>query len=69
MGWRPFIGRVAKCAAGMVVRRGEKTTDFHGFLGCVGVDDGGGRVGLVKPKRVGVVLVEVAVVWERGCRE
>ncbi len=68
-GWRHFIGRVAKRAVGMVVRRGEKTTDFRNFLGCVGVDDIGERVGLVKPKRRGVVLAEVAVEWERGCRE
>ncbi len=50
----------------MVVRRGKKTTVFRDFLGCVGVDDIGGRVGLVKPKSRGVVLVEVAVEWERG---
>ncbi len=31
----------------------------------MGVDDIGGRVGLVKPKSRGVVLVEVAVEWER----
>ncbi len=46
----------------MVARKGEKATDFLGFLGCVGVDDIDGRVGLVKPKRRGVVLVEVTVV-------
>ncbi len=60
--WRHFGDRAAKCAAGMVARKGEKATDFRGFLGCVGVDDIGGRVGLVKPKRRGVVLVEVTVV-------
>ncbi len=53
----------------MVVRRGEKTTDFFDFLGCMGVDDIGGRVGLVKPRRRGVGLAEVAVGWERVCRE
>ncbi len=69
VGWRHFVGCVAERVVGMVVRRGEKATDFRGFLGCVGVDDIGGRVGLVKPKRRGVVLAEVAVVWERGYRE
>ncbi len=54
---------------GMVVRRGEKATDFLGFLGWVGCDDVGGRVGLVNSKRRGVVLVEDAVVWGMGCRE
>ncbi len=63
------MGRVDCRVAGMVARRGEKATDFHGFVGREGCDDDGGRVGLVKPKRRGVVLVEVAVVWERGCRE
>ena len=67
--WRQVVGSVAGCVVGMVVRRGEKATDFCGFWGCVGVDDIGGRVGLVKPKRRGVVLAEVAVELERGCRE
>ncbi len=53
----------------MVVRRGEKTTDFRVCLGCVGVGDDCGRVGLVNPKRRGVVLIEGTVMWERGCRE
>ncbi len=66
VGWWHVGGRVAKRVVGMVVRRGKKATDFHGFLGCVGVDDIGGRVGLVKPRRRGVVLVEVALEWERG---
>ncbi len=48
----------------MVVRRDEKATAFRGFLLIEGVEDGCGRVGLVKPKRRGVVLVEVATVWE-----
>ncbi len=69
MGWQPFIGRVAKCAAGMVARKGEKATDFRGFLVFVGVDDIGGSVGLVKPKRRGVVLVAVAVESGKCCRE
>ncbi len=57
-----FVGvRVAKHIVGMVVRRGKKTTVFCEFFGCVGVDDIGGRVGLVKPKSRGVVLADVAV--------
>ncbi len=56
---------VSAISSAVSVRRGEKAMDFHGFLGCVGVDDIGGRVGLVKPKSRGVVLVEVAVEWER----
>ncbi len=51
------------------MRRGEKTTDFFGFVGCMGVDDIGGRAGLVKPRRRGVGMAEIAVEWERGCRE
>ncbi len=47
--------------AGMVARRGEKATDFCGFVGRVGHDDGGGRVGLVKPRRRGVELIEDTV--------
>ncbi len=46
-------------AAGMVARRGEKATNFRGLVGCVGPEDGGGRVGLVKPRRCSVVLIEV----------
>ncbi len=60
---------MAECAAGMVARRGEKATDFRGFLGNVIFDEISWGVGLVKPKRHGVVLVEVAVVLKRGCRE
>ncbi len=69
VGWQHIGGCVAEHVVGMVVRRSEKATDFRILLGCTGVDDIGGRVGLVKPKRRGVVLAEVAVVWERGCRE
>ncbi len=39
----------------------EKATNFHGLVGCVGCDDDCGRVGLVKPRMRGVVLIEVAV--------
>ncbi len=46
---------------GMVARIGEKATNFRGFTGSVGRDDGGGRVGLVKPRRHGVILIEVTV--------
>ncbi len=56
-------------AAGMVARRGEKATDFCGFVVREGRADGGGRIGLVKPRRCGVILIEVTVMWERGCRE
>ncbi len=68
-GWQHVGGHVAERVVGMVVRRGQKTTDFRKFLGFGGADDIGERVGLVKPKRCGVVLIKVAVVWERGCRE
>ncbi len=64
-GWWHLAGCVDCYAAGMVARRGEKATDFCGLAGCVGCDDDGGRVGLVKPRRRGVVLVEVAVMWRR----
>ena len=67
--WQHMVGRFAGRVMGMVVRRGEKTTDFRGFVGCVGVGGIGGRVGLVKPKRRGVELVEVAVEVEKCCRE
>ncbi len=63
------MGRVDCCAVGMVARRGEKATDFHGFVGHEGRDDDGGRVGLVNPRRRGVILIEVTVTSERGCRE
>ncbi len=64
---RHIGGRVAERAVGILVRRGEKTTDFRGCLGCLGVADVSGGVGLVNPKRRGVVLVEVAVEWKRDC--
>ncbi len=69
VGWRHLVGHVVRRVVGMVVKRGEKATNFCGFVGRVGCDDGGGMVGLVKPRRKGVVLIEVAVLWERGCRE
>ncbi len=69
VGWQHFVGRVAGRAVGMVVGRGEKATDFCGFLGCLGVADVSGGVGLVNPNRRGVVLVEVAVVWGMGWQE
>ncbi len=43
---------------GIVARIGEKATDFCGFVGWVGCDDGGRSVGLVKPRRRGVVLID-----------
>ncbi len=69
VGWR-HLGVCVDCrAVGMVARRGEKATDFHDFVGRVGRDEDGGRVELVNPRRLGVVLIEVAVLWERGWRE
>ncbi len=64
-----LVGRVVGRVVGMVVRRGEKATDFRGFLGCVVGDGIGLGVGLVKPKRRGVVLAAVAVESGKCCRE
>ncbi len=64
-----LVGRVVGRVVGMVVKRGEKATDFRGFLWCVVEDDIGLGVGLVKPKRRGIVLVEVAVESGKCCRE
>ncbi len=43
---------------GNVARIGENATDFCGFVGRGGRDDGGGSFGLVKSRRQGAVLIE-----------
>ncbi len=60
---------MAECVSGMVARRGEKATNLRSVLGNAMLDEIWWGVGLVKPKRRGVVLVEVAEGLKRGCRE
>ncbi len=55
MGWADC------CAAGMVARIGERATNLCGLVGGAGRDDGGGRVGLVKPRSHYVLLIDFTV--------